>query len=143
MNIDEKAEIPDMAITTWPDTTLISRKTVTARHLRRLRAAARRRPDPGPQGVAVGRQIRHRDPDRPRALDPRLDRGDQPRDPVWVERAAIDVAERHPTGRGHPVQLENPAHEIDVRLPKRFFALTEELVNQGDIAKCCVMCDRW
>ena len=41
MNIDEKAEIPDMAIATWPDTTRISRKTVTARHLRRLRAAAR------------------------------------------------------------------------------------------------------
>ena len=41
MNIDEKAEIPDMAITTWPETTLISRKTVTARHLRRLRAAVR------------------------------------------------------------------------------------------------------
>ena len=41
MNIDEKVEIPDMAIATWPETTLISRKTVTARHLRRLRAAAR------------------------------------------------------------------------------------------------------
>ena len=41
MNIDEKAEIPDMAIATWPETTLISRKTMTARHLRRRRAAAR------------------------------------------------------------------------------------------------------
>ena len=40
MNIDEKAEIPDMAITTWPETTLIARTMVTARHLRRLRAAA-------------------------------------------------------------------------------------------------------
>ncbi len=33
MNIDKKAEIPDMASATWPETTLISRKTVTARHL--------------------------------------------------------------------------------------------------------------
>ena len=41
MNIDEKDEIPDMAIATWPETTLISRKTMTARHLRRRRAAAR------------------------------------------------------------------------------------------------------
>ena len=41
MNIDEKAEIPDIAIATWPETTLISRKTMTARHLRRRRAAAR------------------------------------------------------------------------------------------------------
>ena len=31
MNIDEKAEIPDIAIATWPETTLISRKTMTAR----------------------------------------------------------------------------------------------------------------
>ena len=30
-----------MAIATWPETTLISRKTMTARHLRRRRAAAR------------------------------------------------------------------------------------------------------
>ena len=32
-----------MAIATWPDTTLISRKTMTARHLRRRRAEARER----------------------------------------------------------------------------------------------------
>ena len=41
MNIDEKAFTPDMAIATWPEKPLISRKTMTARHLRRRRAAAR------------------------------------------------------------------------------------------------------
>ena len=41
MNIDEKPEIPDIAIATWPETTLISRKTMTARHLRRRRAYGR------------------------------------------------------------------------------------------------------
>ena len=41
MNIDEKAFIPDILVATWPEKTLISRKTMTARHLRRRRAAAR------------------------------------------------------------------------------------------------------
>ena len=41
MNIDETASTPDIAIGTWPETTLISPKTMTARHLRRRRAAAR------------------------------------------------------------------------------------------------------
>ena len=43
MNIDEKGFTPAMAIATWPETTLISRKTMTARHLRRRRAEARAR----------------------------------------------------------------------------------------------------
>ena len=41
MNIDEKAEIPDIAIATWPETTLISRENVPERTLRRWRAKAR------------------------------------------------------------------------------------------------------
>ena len=41
MNIDEKGFTPDIAIATWPENTLISRKMMTARHLRRRRAAAR------------------------------------------------------------------------------------------------------
>ena len=41
MNIDETASRADMAIATWPETTLISRNTMTARHLRRRRAEAR------------------------------------------------------------------------------------------------------
>ena len=43
MNIDKKGSTPDMAIAVWPDMTLISRKTMTARHLRRRRAEARER----------------------------------------------------------------------------------------------------
>ena len=43
MNIDEKASTPDMAIATWPEKTLISRKTMTERHLRRRSAEARAR----------------------------------------------------------------------------------------------------
>ena len=43
MNIGEKGFTPDMAITTWPETRLISPKTMTARHLRRRRAEARAR----------------------------------------------------------------------------------------------------
>ncbi len=43
MNIDEKAFRADIAIGTWPETTLISRETMTARHLRRRRAEARAR----------------------------------------------------------------------------------------------------
>ena len=43
MNIDEKGSTPDMPIAVWPETTLISRKTMTARHLRRRRAEARER----------------------------------------------------------------------------------------------------
>ena len=43
MNIDEKAFRADIAIGTWPETTLISRKTMTPRHLRRRRAEARAR----------------------------------------------------------------------------------------------------
>ena len=41
MNIDEKAFRADIAISTWPETTLISRKTMTPRHPRRRRAEAR------------------------------------------------------------------------------------------------------
>ena len=41
MNIDEKAFTPDMAIATWPQKPIISRKTMTDRHLRRRRAEAR------------------------------------------------------------------------------------------------------
>ena len=41
MNIDEKAFTPATSIATWPENTLISRKTVPARTLRRRRAAAR------------------------------------------------------------------------------------------------------
>ena len=41
MNIDEKAFRADIAIGSWPETTLISRKTMTPRHLRRRRAEAR------------------------------------------------------------------------------------------------------
>ena len=40
MNIDEKAEIPATAAQIWPDTTLISRKTIPERTLRRRRAEA-------------------------------------------------------------------------------------------------------
>ena len=41
MNIDEKCSTPDITIAEWPETRLISRKTMTARHLRRRRAEAR------------------------------------------------------------------------------------------------------
>ena len=41
MNIDETAEIPATLIATWPETTLISRKTIPERTLRRRRAKAR------------------------------------------------------------------------------------------------------
>ena len=41
MNIDEKAFTPATSIATWPENTLISRKTVPARTLRRRRATAR------------------------------------------------------------------------------------------------------
>ena len=41
MNIDEKASSPATPIRIWPETTLISRKTVPERTLRRWRAAAR------------------------------------------------------------------------------------------------------
>ena len=41
MNIDEKAEIPATLAQIWPDTTLISRKTIPERTLRRRRAEAR------------------------------------------------------------------------------------------------------
>ena len=41
MNIDEKGEMADTAIPIWPEMTVISRKTVTARTIRRRRAAAR------------------------------------------------------------------------------------------------------
>ena len=41
MNIDENAEIPATVARIWPDTTLISRKTIPERTLRRRRAEAR------------------------------------------------------------------------------------------------------
>ncbi len=41
MNIDEKPEIPAMSIRIWLETTVISRKTIPERTLRRSRAAAR------------------------------------------------------------------------------------------------------
>ena len=41
MNIDEKPEIPATSIRIWPETTVISRKTIPERTLRRRRAAAR------------------------------------------------------------------------------------------------------
>ena len=41
MNIDEKPKIPATSIRIWPETTVISRKTIPERTLRRRRAAAR------------------------------------------------------------------------------------------------------
>ncbi len=64
MNIDEKAEIPDMAIATWPEKPLILRKTMSARHLRRRRAAA-----PPPLRTDLGTS-------RPRQLPRQLPAGD-------------------------------------------------------------------
>ncbi len=43
MNIDEKASTPATPIRIWPETTMISRKTVPERTLRRRRAEARAR----------------------------------------------------------------------------------------------------
>ena len=43
MNIDEKGSTPATPIQIWPNTTLISRKTIPERTLRRRRAAARAR----------------------------------------------------------------------------------------------------
>ena len=36
-------------------------------------------------------------------------------DALLVERAAVDIPERHPAVRRHPVQLDDPAHEVHVR----------------------------
>ena len=41
MNIDETSKMADTAIRIWPETALISRKTMTPRTLRRRRAKAR------------------------------------------------------------------------------------------------------
>ena len=43
MNIDEKCSTPATPIQIWPETTLISRKTIPERTLRRRRAEARAR----------------------------------------------------------------------------------------------------
>ena len=43
MNIDEKGSTPATPIQIWPNTTLISRKTIPERTLRRRRAEARER----------------------------------------------------------------------------------------------------
>ena len=49
-----------------------------------------------------------------------------------VDGAVVHVAQRHPSAGQHPVQLDDPADEIRVGLlPERFFALAEQLIQEG------------
>ena len=49
-----------------------------------------------------------------------------------VDGAVVHVAQRHPSAGQHAVQLDDPADEVGVGLlPERFFALAEELIEEG------------
>ena len=67
-------------------------------------AAARVVPRPGGQRRRPRGQIRAGDADPRGPVDQRLDLGDLALDPLRVERRAVDVAQRHPAVRRHPVR---------------------------------------
>ena len=49
-----------------------------------------------------------------------------------VDGAVVHVLQRHPSAGQHAVQLDDPADQIRVGLlPEGFFALTEELIQEG------------
>ena len=49
-----------------------------------------------------------------------------------VDGAAVHVSQRHPPAGQHAVELDDPADEVRVGLlPKGFFALAEELIQEG------------
>ena len=51
---------------------------------------------------------------------------------LLVDGAVVPVSKRHPSAGQHAVQLDDPADEVRVGLlPKGFFALAEELVQEG------------
>ena len=53
-------------------------------------------------------------------------------EPRLVDGAVVHVSKRHPSAGQHAVQLDDPADEVRVGLlPKGFFALAEELIQEG------------
>ena len=49
-----------------------------------------------------------------------------------VDGAVVHVLQRHPSAGQHSVQLDDPADEVRVGLlPKGFFALAEQLIQEG------------
>ena len=49
-----------------------------------------------------------------------------------VDGAVVHVSQRHPSAGQHAVQLDDPPDQIRVGLlPERFFALPEELIQEG------------
>ena len=86
------------------------------------------------QGVKIGNVVSTRQ-DRPRLNQvgrERLRLFDFSGKEVFVDRAMVDVLERHPFARQHTVQLDDPADQVGVRLlPERFFPLAEELIQEG------------
>ena len=67
----------------------------------------------------------------PRSSEKRLRLCDFLGEQLFIDRAMVDVLERHPSARQHAVQLDNPANQVRVGLlPERFFPLAEELIQE-------------